>query len=262
MNGRKLPTPPGYAGEMLEFLAGAVITGVMFPDRWDGKWCLGRHDGQFGAFPVKAVEVCKPTVGERPVLGGEGMQVVARWKWPPITSEGGEGSQTTEGKEGWGCMWLSFGKGELIYDVQCEPVLSPSLSENNVSGGETNGCSLPITRCACRFVVLVGDESPGEDRHVSQVPRRPPDARGSEQARGDGEAEEQKFFWPSPGNLTVKDHHIPRYYIDGDGWCWISVQNIVNSSYNNYKSATLTPSLNHQTLEPEPKPNQNQNPPS
>ncbi|KAK4450620.1 hypothetical protein QBC34DRAFT_349384 [Podospora aff. communis PSN243] len=109
--GRKLGAPPpGYAGgEMLEFLAGAVITGVVFPERWEGKWCLGRHDGRFGAFAVRGVEVCGAVEGEVPGGDSEVMSVVGRWKWPP----GGEGKDAGREKG-----WLSFGKGEVISDVR------------------------------------------------------------------------------------------------------------------------------------------------
>ncbi|KAK0648067.1 hypothetical protein B0T16DRAFT_455573 [Cercophora newfieldiana] len=143
-SGRKLPAPPGYTGEMLEFLAGAVITGVMFPEKWEGKWCLGRHDGQFGAFSVRGVEICGATEGECPAVvketngtgkgeGGmeEGMSVVARWKWP-CSSDNGErfarrGSTKEDG-------WLSFAKGDLISDVRCVHADSWCWSGTNSKG--------------------------------------------------------------------------------------------------------------------------------
>lgn len=102
----KLERPAKYDGEMLEFLAGAVITGVMFPEKWDGKWCLGRHDGQFGAFPTKMVEITPPQESEIPTGSGSGMSVTARWKWPPSDASGGP--------------WLQFAKGETISNVECE----------------------------------------------------------------------------------------------------------------------------------------------
>ncbi|KAK0624414.1 hypothetical protein B0T14DRAFT_426326 [Immersiella caudata] len=124
-SGRKLPAPPGYTGEMLEFLAGAVITGVIFPEKWDGKWCLGRHDGQFGALSVKGVEISGPVEGEVLIPetkrgeiedGDEGMCVVTRWKWPLSAEKaGGSGEKGTRKDAG----WLSFAKGELISDVKC-----------------------------------------------------------------------------------------------------------------------------------------------
>lgn len=184
-SGRKLPLPPGYTGEMLEFLAGGVITGVMFPEKWDGKWCLGRHDGQFGAFSVRGVEICLPVGGECPVKpekgegeggegkgkegkgaegGGAGMVVVSRWKWMPEKDKDKGGA--VQGKEGGG--WLSFGKTELICDVQCE--YTPTFPRAAVIIIVLVAMMLTVTgSCTCGLVVLVWDESTGENGLVSEI---------------------------------------------------------------------------------------------
>ncbi|KAL2182220.1 hypothetical protein L209DRAFT_103148 [Thermothelomyces heterothallicus CBS 203.75] len=101
----KLDKPPRYEADMLEFMEGARILGVIFPEKWGGKYCLGRHDGDFGAFPAKAIELRPPQETEIPAGGESGMSVTARWKWqPPETA---------------GAPWLSFAKGEVITNVQC-----------------------------------------------------------------------------------------------------------------------------------------------
>ncbi|KAL2193066.1 hypothetical protein P885DRAFT_46278 [Corynascus similis CBS 632.67] len=101
----KLDKPPKYEADMLEFMEGALIVGVIFPEKWGGKYCLGRHDGEFGAFPAKAIELRPPQETEIPVGGESGMSVVTRWKWQPPETPG--------------APWLSFGKGEVITNVQC-----------------------------------------------------------------------------------------------------------------------------------------------
>ncbi|KAK4222002.1 hypothetical protein QBC38DRAFT_490875 [Podospora fimiseda] len=107
--------PPKYPeeGEMLHFAEGAVIVGVIFPEKWEGKWCLGRHDGCFGAFPAKLIELRAPQEGEVPRGGENGMSVVARWKWeaPSLATATATGSRDPG--------WVSFGKGDIIRDVQC-----------------------------------------------------------------------------------------------------------------------------------------------
>ncbi|KAK4153824.1 hypothetical protein C8A00DRAFT_14998 [Chaetomidium leptoderma] len=101
----KLDKPPKYEADMLEFMEGARIVGVIFPEKWGGKYCLGRHDGEFGAFPAKAIEIRPPQESEIPVGGENGMSVTTRWKWqPPAVA---------------GVPWLSFGKGEVLTNVQC-----------------------------------------------------------------------------------------------------------------------------------------------
>lgn len=108
----KLEKPPKYEADMLEFMEGALITGIIFPEKWLGKWCLGRHDGEFGAFPAKAIELRPPQESEIPVGGENGLSVTARWKWqPPATP---------------GAPWLSFNKGEVLLDVQCEYRIYPA----------------------------------------------------------------------------------------------------------------------------------------
>jgi hypothetical protein len=110
----KLKGPSGYDGEMLQFLAGARIVGLSFPEKWEGKWCLGRHDGSFGAFPAKAVDVQPPSRDEIPLESGHsGMSVTARWKWKPKSSE-----IVAAG------TWLEFGKGEVISNVRCKSTSS------------------------------------------------------------------------------------------------------------------------------------------
>ncbi|KXX82736.1 Sorbin and SH3 domain-containing protein 1 [Madurella mycetomatis] len=100
----KLDKPPHYDGEMLEFMQGARVVGVMFPEKWGGKWCLGRHDGMFGAFPTKMIEIRPPQESEIPKGGESGMSVTTRWKWQPPSA--GE------------TPWLPFAKGEVITNVQ------------------------------------------------------------------------------------------------------------------------------------------------
>ena len=102
----KLERPPKYEGEMLEFMEGARIVGVIIPEKWGGKWCLGRHDGMFGAFSAKAIDLRPPQQSEIPSGGESGMSVTTKWKFSPPNSVG--------------VPWLSFGKGEVITNVQCE----------------------------------------------------------------------------------------------------------------------------------------------
>lgn len=100
----RLDKPPKYEADMLEFMEGAQIIGVMFPEKWGGKWCLGRHDGVFGAFPAKAIELRAPQQAEIPAGGESGMGVTTRWKFNPSAAVGGP--------------WLAFGKGEVLLNVQ------------------------------------------------------------------------------------------------------------------------------------------------
>lgn len=104
---KKLERPRGYGGDLLQFLTGARIVGITFPEGWDGKWCMGWHDGRSGVFPAKMVEIEPPRQSEIPMEStSSGMSVSARWKWKPK-------------REGEGEVWLDFEKGETISNVRC-----------------------------------------------------------------------------------------------------------------------------------------------
>lgn len=110
---KKLVRPEGLAatGEkgLLQFFVGARIVGVEFPAKWAGKWATGWHDGHWGAFPAKNVELEKPRRSEMPPMGpqanggGTTVSVVTRWKWDPRDA-------ADKG-------WLAFDKGETISNV-------------------------------------------------------------------------------------------------------------------------------------------------
>lgn len=107
---KKLPKPDGKSSDsLLQFFEGSRIIGVEFPGKYAGKWCTGWHDGIWGYFPAKNVELEKPMPGRidaPPLLhgiGGSGVVVVAKWKWDP-------GAAAKDG-------WLGFDKGEKLTNV-------------------------------------------------------------------------------------------------------------------------------------------------
>lgn len=111
---KKLTRPEGKtADQLLPFFMGARIVGIEFPVAFAGKWCTGFHDGEWGYFPSKLVELEKPRPGrlDAPPLqfqgggGGSNVTVVTRFKW--------DASAAGTSEKG----WLSFDKGEKITNV-------------------------------------------------------------------------------------------------------------------------------------------------
>ncbi|KAI3396050.1 hypothetical protein diail_546 [Diaporthe ilicicola] len=107
---KKLPKPDGKGSDcLLQFFEGSRIIGVEYPGKYAGKWCTGWHDGTWGYFPAKSIELEKPKPGRLdapPLLhgiGGSGVVVTAKWKWDP-------GAAAKEG-------WLGFDKGEKLTNV-------------------------------------------------------------------------------------------------------------------------------------------------
>ncbi|CAN8104787.1 unnamed protein product [Discula destructiva] len=133
---KKLVRPDGKpATALLQFFVGARIVGIEFPRAYAGKWATGWHDGEWGYFPAKSVELEKPKPGrlDAPPMqyqGGVGssavsVSVVARWKWDPAASI----------RDAVESGWVGFDKGERITGVGW-----PILVEGVGGGGREAWC--------------------------------------------------------------------------------------------------------------------------
>lgn len=85
---------------MLKFANGARIVGITFPERFGGKWCIGYHDGERGAFPASEIMLEMP--GKEDVLMNpqSSLVAIARWDFKPKDLKDGG--------------WLRLSKGERI----------------------------------------------------------------------------------------------------------------------------------------------------
>ncbi|KAF4981030.1 hypothetical protein FZEAL_3082 [Fusarium zealandicum] len=93
---------PDAVSEVLQFMAGANILGVEYPEKWKGKWCQGWHDGAFGTFPSKIIHLDLPSRANITSLERSPRSGVARWKF--------EAKKNPPG-------WLSFSKGDTIHNL-------------------------------------------------------------------------------------------------------------------------------------------------
>lgn len=94
---------PDSDSEVLSFLSGARILGVEYPDKWEGKWCQGWHEGSFGVFSSKIITLEMPHLINTATLPKTLRTGVARWKF--------------EAKSRKDSGWLNFSKGETIYNL-------------------------------------------------------------------------------------------------------------------------------------------------
>lgn len=93
--------------EGIEFDAGARIVGIRFPSKYNGEWCMGWHDGKYGAFPTETVRFEPPAQAEiRLGNTSTSARAVARWKFHPKDKDKGD--------------WLKFDKGEVISNIACK----------------------------------------------------------------------------------------------------------------------------------------------
>lgn len=108
--GEKTLVDPDGSEEVLNFIAGARIIGVEFPVKWDGKWCVGWHDGVRSSFPFKMVEVTAPKQKEISLLGNSSISAMVKWKWSP--------------KDPSKAGWLPLSKGETISNIGCKLIVA------------------------------------------------------------------------------------------------------------------------------------------
>ncbi|KAI1060240.1 hypothetical protein LB506_011212 [Fusarium annulatum] len=95
---------PDATSEILQFFSGARIVGVEFPEKWDGKWCQGWHDGVFGTFPSKLISLDMPRHVKIASLPNTPRTGVVRWKFEKQRQPG----------------WLALKKGDIIYNLAWE----------------------------------------------------------------------------------------------------------------------------------------------
>ncbi|CZT01997.1 uncharacterized protein RCO7_05480 [Rhynchosporium graminicola] len=85
---------------VLKFANGARIVGITFPVRFSGKWCMGYHDGQRGAFPASEIMLDVPAKEDILMNPQSSLIAIARWDFKPKdTRDGG---------------WLRLSRGDKI----------------------------------------------------------------------------------------------------------------------------------------------------
>ncbi|TVY78513.1 hypothetical protein LSUE1_G008168 [Lachnellula suecica] len=98
LNARTARDPDG--DETLHFAAGAKIVGITYPERFNGQWCVGYHDGDRGSFPAANIMIERPAKEEVLMNPQSSLIATARWDHKPKDSKDGG--------------WLKFSKGDKI----------------------------------------------------------------------------------------------------------------------------------------------------
>ncbi|KZL87352.1 sh3 domain-containing protein [Colletotrichum incanum] len=86
-----------------ELANGARISGIEFPEKYNGEWIMGWHEGNFGSAPLDVLKLEPPPKGEIRMDTTSNISAVARWKFAPRTKDGGD--------------WLRFDQGERITNI-------------------------------------------------------------------------------------------------------------------------------------------------
>ncbi|KAK2028058.1 SH3 domain-containing protein [Colletotrichum zoysiae] len=86
-----------------ELANGARLSGVVFPERYNGEWAMGWHEGNFGSAPLDVLKLEPPPKEEVRMDTTSNISAVARWKFAPRTKDGGD--------------WLRFDQGDTITNI-------------------------------------------------------------------------------------------------------------------------------------------------
>lgn len=105
---------PPDAYKTVAFALGAKLLGIEFPDRYNGEWCVGYSDHEWGVFPSDTIRLDTPRQSDIRMQGSSNLKAVARWKWSPKEKERGD--------------WLRFEKGEVITGIGCKFIPSTSCA--------------------------------------------------------------------------------------------------------------------------------------
>lgn len=88
---------------VLHFAIGARIIGITFPDRFNGLWAIGYHDGMRGAFPTAAIIINQPGRDEEVMNSNSNLVAFAKWDFKLKKSKDDP--------------WLKFSKGDTITHI-------------------------------------------------------------------------------------------------------------------------------------------------
>lgn len=96
-----------------ELAIGAKIVGVEFPDKYNGEWCMGYHNGRYASFPFDVARLEPPPPHELRMGGSTSARAVARWKF------------AVKDKDKTKAEWLKFDRGDMITNISCKFPSSP-----------------------------------------------------------------------------------------------------------------------------------------
>ncbi|KAI9171064.1 hypothetical protein HJFPF1_00543 [Paramyrothecium foliicola] len=86
-----------------ELATGARVTGLTWPEKYGGEWCLGWHDGVHASVPTESLVLESPPSHEIKMGGMSNMRAKVRWRFPVNNKDKGD--------------WLALSKGDTITNI-------------------------------------------------------------------------------------------------------------------------------------------------
>ncbi|KHN94182.1 Src-domain containing protein [Metarhizium album ARSEF 1941] len=92
----------------LELCHGARITGITWPEKYNGEWVFAWHDGIHASTPADIIKLDAPPSEEIRMVGSSLIRAKSRWKFSQREKEKDKG------------LWLRFEKNEVITNISYE----------------------------------------------------------------------------------------------------------------------------------------------
>lgn len=89
-----------------ELATGAKVTGLTWPEEYNGEWCLGWHDGKHASVPTESLALEPPPSHEMKMGGLSNIRAKVRWRFQPSHKDKGD--------------WLALSKGDTITNINCK----------------------------------------------------------------------------------------------------------------------------------------------
>lgn len=92
----------------LELVVGSKVTGLTFPAKYGGEWCMGWYDGVHASVPLDTLKLEPPAQRDIRMDGTSLVRAKAKWKFVH--------------KDKSGTDWLKFDKDEVITNISCKSI--------------------------------------------------------------------------------------------------------------------------------------------
>lgn len=90
----------------LELVVGSKVTGLSWPSKYNGEWCMGWYDGVHASVPLETLRLNPPPSRDIKMDGMSHIRAKSRWKFSHKDKDKTE--------------WLKFDKDEIITNISCE----------------------------------------------------------------------------------------------------------------------------------------------
>lgn len=138
----------------LELCHGGRVTGIEWPEKYNGEWLFAWHDGKFASVHNSIIRLNPPPAEDVRAIGTSLLRAKSRWRF----------QQKEKDKDN--NLWLKFDKNEAITNISCKCMPHQSLFAQGLCNNWI------MSRSLFRLLVLGRHQRERQMGHLSQsIPR-------------------------------------------------------------------------------------------